>query len=56
VTIAICLREAGKKNISAATKAFQEIRYDRVGAVQKTGETTRDVSVLDVIRLPRLCS
>ncbi|KAK5138481.1 hypothetical protein LTR08_000067 [Meristemomyces frigidus] len=43
VTIAICLREAGKGNISAASRAFQEIRYERVCAVQKTGETTRDM-------------
>ena len=43
VTIAITLRKAGKGNIAAATKAFQEIRYDRVKGVQKTGETTRDV-------------
>ena len=45
VTIAICLREAGKRNIQAATRAFQDIRYERVKAVQKTGETTRDVSL-----------
>lgn len=44
VTIAICLREAGKDNENIATKAFQDIRYERVKAVQKTGETTRDVS------------
>ncbi|KAK3721979.1 hypothetical protein LTR37_002795 [Vermiconidia calcicola] len=41
VTIAICLREAGKQYISAGVKAYQDIRYDRVKAVQKTGETTR---------------
>jgi 2-polyprenyl-6-methoxyphenol hydroxylase-like FAD-dependent oxidoreductase len=45
VTIAICLREAGKNNVQAALRAFQDIRYDRVKAVQKTGETTRDVSI-----------
>ena len=45
VTLAICLREAGKGNVQAATKAFQDIRYERVRMVQKTGETTRDVSV-----------
>ena len=44
VTVAICLREAGKKNVQAALRAFQDIRYERVKAVQKTGETTRDVS------------
>ncbi|KAK4554098.1 hypothetical protein LTR86_008939 [Recurvomyces mirabilis] len=43
VTIAITLREAGKDNVAAATRAFQDIRYDRVKAVQKTGETTRDM-------------
>lgn len=48
VTIAICLREAGKNNVQAATRAFQDIRYDRVKAVQKTGETTRDVSISTV--------
>ena len=46
VTIAICLREAGKKNVQAGVRAFQEIRYDRVKAVQKTGESTRDVSIV----------
>lgn len=44
VTVAICLREAGKENVQAALRAFQDIRYERVKAVQKTGETTRDVS------------
>ena len=44
VTIAICLRAAGRDNIGGATRAFQEIRYERVKGVQKTGETTRDVS------------
>ena len=48
VTIAICLREAGKDKVSAASQAFQEIRYDRVCAVQKTGETTRDVGVANL--------
>ncbi|KAK1037342.1 hypothetical protein LTR33_016233, partial [Friedmanniomyces endolithicus] len=42
VTIAICLRAAGRDNIGGATRAFQEIRYERVKGVQKTGETTRD--------------
>ncbi|KAK8217242.1 hypothetical protein M8818_001495 [Zalaria obscura] len=43
VTIAYCLRKAGKDNIPAALRSFQDIRYDRVKAVQKTGETTRDM-------------
>ncbi|KXT15569.1 hypothetical protein AC579_9953 [Pseudocercospora musae] len=43
VTIAICLRKAGRENVQAALRAFQDIRYERVKAVQKTGETTRDM-------------
>jgi 2-polyprenyl-6-methoxyphenol hydroxylase-like FAD-dependent oxidoreductase len=43
VTLAICLKKAGKKNLPAAVRAYQEIRYDRVKAVQKTGETMRDM-------------
>ncbi|KAM7213773.1 6-hydroxynicotinate 3-monooxygenase [Rhypophila decipiens] len=42
VTIAVCLKKAGKANVQAAVRAHQEIRYDRVRAVQKTGESTRD--------------
>ncbi|CCC11187.1 hypothetical protein SMACR_03893 [Sordaria macrospora] len=42
VTIAVCLRRAGKEGVQAAVRTHQEIRYDRVRAVQKTGETTRD--------------
>ncbi|KAL3707790.1 hypothetical protein TMatcc_005772 [Talaromyces marneffei ATCC 18224] len=44
VTIAVCLKRAGSKDrIPAAVRAYQDIRYDRVRAVQKTGETTRDM-------------
>ncbi|KAF2202427.1 FAD/NAD(P)-binding domain-containing protein [Delitschia confertaspora ATCC 74209] len=43
VTLAITLRKAGKNNVAAALKAYQDIRYDRVRKVQKTGETTRDM-------------
>ncbi|KAI4729117.1 putative MAK1-like monooxygenase [Aureobasidium sp. EXF-10728] len=43
VTMAYCLRVAGKSQIPAALRAFQDIRYERVKAVQKTGETTRDM-------------
>ena len=43
VTVAVCLERAGKKSVPEALRAFQEIRYDRVRAVQKTGETTRDM-------------
>ncbi|KAK3693129.1 hypothetical protein B0T22DRAFT_400888 [Podospora appendiculata] len=42
VTIAVCLKRAGKANIPGALKAHQEIRYERVKLVQKTGELTRD--------------
>ncbi|KAK0710251.1 FAD/NAD(P)-binding domain-containing protein [Lasiosphaeria miniovina] len=42
VTIAVCLQRGGRENVPAAVRAYQEIRYDRVRAVQKTGETTRD--------------
>ncbi|KIH88774.1 salicylate hydroxylase [Sporothrix brasiliensis 5110] len=43
VTLAVCLRRAGKAQVPAAVRAHQALRYDRVGAVQKTGETTRDM-------------
>lgn len=43
VVLAVCLKRGGKGNISTAVRAYQEIRYDRVRAVQKTGETTRDM-------------
>ncbi|PVH68080.1 putative MAK1-like monooxygenase [Cadophora sp. DSE1049] len=43
VTLAITLRRAGKGDIPTAVRAYQTIRYDRVKAVQKTGETTRDM-------------
>jgi 2-polyprenyl-6-methoxyphenol hydroxylase-like FAD-dependent oxidoreductase len=43
VTLAILLRKAGKNNIRGALRAYQDVRYDRVKAVQKTGETTRDM-------------
>lgn len=43
VTLAVVLRKAGKNNIKGALRAYQEIRYDRVRKVQKTGETTRDM-------------
>ncbi|RFU25369.1 hypothetical protein B7463_g10971, partial [Scytalidium lignicola] len=38
VTLAVCLKKAGKGNVPDALRA-----YDRVRAVQKTGETTRDM-------------
>ncbi|PVH89281.1 putative MAK1-like monooxygenase [Cadophora sp. DSE1049] len=43
VTIAVCLRTAGTGNISAALRAYQNIRYERVKSVQRTGEATREM-------------
>ncbi|KAH7050212.1 putative MAK1-like monooxygenase [Macrophomina phaseolina] len=43
VTIAVTLRRAGRENAALGVRAYQEIRYDRVKNVQKTGETTRDM-------------
>lgn len=43
VTLAVVLRKAGKQNIKGALRAYQDIRYERVKKVQKTGETTRDM-------------
>ncbi|KAL3587744.1 hypothetical protein FPOAC2_13643 [Fusarium poae] len=43
VTIAVCLKRAGKGNIPGALKAHQNLRSERVKAVQKTGESTRDL-------------
>ncbi|OCL07422.1 salicylate hydroxylase [Glonium stellatum] len=41
-TFAVCLQLAGKAKIPEAVRAYEKIRYDRVKAAQKTGETTRD--------------
>ncbi|TKA74979.1 hypothetical protein B0A49_02554 [Cryomyces minteri] len=41
-TIAVCLQLSGKEQAPLVLKAYQRIRYDRVRAAQKTGETTRD--------------
>ena len=43
VTLAVTLKRAGRGNVPAAVRAYQEIRYERVRKVQKTGETTRDM-------------
>ncbi|KAJ5668922.1 hypothetical protein N7462_009992 [Penicillium macrosclerotiorum] len=43
VVLAVCLKRGGKANIPDAVRAYQDIRYERVRAVQKTGETTRDM-------------
>ncbi|KAK1759958.1 6-hydroxynicotinate 3-monooxygenase [Echria macrotheca] len=42
VTIAVCLEKAGRDRVQEAVRVHQEIRYDRVRTVQKTGESTRD--------------
>jgi len=42
-TLAVCLKRAGKQGVSGAVRTYERIRYDRVKAVQKTGETTRDI-------------
>ena len=47
--IAVCLQLAGNANVQDALRAFENIRYERVRATQKTGETTRDVSAAQVI-------
>jgi 2-polyprenyl-6-methoxyphenol hydroxylase-like FAD-dependent oxidoreductase len=41
-TIAVCLHRAGKANAQEAIQVFEALRYERVRAAQKTGETTRD--------------
>ncbi|KAI1383743.1 FAD/NAD(P)-binding domain-containing protein [Hypoxylon trugodes] len=43
VVIAVCLRRGGKENIPTAVRAHEKIRYERVRATQKTGESTRDM-------------
>jgi hypothetical protein len=43
VTLAICLRKAGKQNVPLGVRVYERIRYDRVRRVQKTGESTRDM-------------
>ncbi|MCJ1322613.1 hypothetical protein MMC15_007962 [Xylographa vitiligo] len=41
-TVAVCLALSGKSKVPEALRAFEKIRYGRVLAAQKTGETTRD--------------
>ncbi|KAJ5218385.1 uncharacterized protein N7498_000484 [Penicillium cinerascens] len=43
VVLGVCLKRGGKANVPASVRAYQDIRYERVRAVQKTGETTRDM-------------
>ncbi|KAL1890328.1 hypothetical protein Sste5346_008330 [Sporothrix stenoceras] len=43
VTLGVTLRRAGSAaNVPEAISAFEALRYERVRAAQKTGETTRD--------------
>lgn len=42
VTMAVCLALGGKDNVKTAVAAYEKMRYDRVRAAQKTGETTRN--------------
>ncbi|KAL4912527.1 hypothetical protein BDW62DRAFT_214908 [Aspergillus aurantiobrunneus] len=42
VTIAVCLKWAGKGRVAEALRAFERMRYDRVCKVQETGKTTRE--------------
>ncbi|TVY84077.1 FAD-dependent monooxygenase roqM [Lachnellula suecica] len=41
-TLGVCLSRCGKANIKEGIAAFEALRYERVRAAQKTGETTRD--------------
>ncbi|KAF4630576.1 hypothetical protein G7Y89_g7565 [Cudoniella acicularis] len=41
-TLAVCLSRSGKGKIQEALQVFEALRYERVRAAQKTGETTRD--------------
>ncbi|KAI0195515.1 hypothetical protein F4808DRAFT_464214 [Astrocystis sublimbata] len=43
VVIAVCLRRGGKANVPTSVRAHEKIRYERVRATQKTGESTRDM-------------
>jgi len=42
VTLAVCLTRSGKAHVQEGIAAFEALRYERVRAAQKTGETTRD--------------
>ncbi|OAA56209.1 Aromatic-ring hydroxylase-like protein [Niveomyces insectorum RCEF 264] len=54
VTLGVALRRAGSAaNVPEAVAAFEALRYERVRAAQKTGETTRDTwhkADMDAIR------
>lgn len=40
-TLGVCLQLSGKEKVPEALKAYEKIRYDRVRATQKTGETSK---------------
>ncbi|KAH8663391.1 putative monooxygenase [Tricladium varicosporioides] len=42
-TLAVCLQKSGKERVQEALQVFEALRYERVRAAQKTGETTRDI-------------
>lgn len=42
VTAAVCLELAGKDKVAEALQVYENIRYERVHAVQQTGVTNRD--------------
>jgi 2-polyprenyl-6-methoxyphenol hydroxylase-like FAD-dependent oxidoreductase len=41
--IAVCLQLAGKNNVGNALRAYEKLRYERVKAIQKTGEKSRRI-------------
>lgn len=41
--VAVCLELAGKAGAAEALRAYEKIRYERVRATQKTGETSKSV-------------
>jgi hypothetical protein len=41
-TLAVCLQLSGKGKVQEALRVYEQIRYERVRAAQKTGEATRD--------------
>lgn len=40
-TMAVCLARSGKAHVQEGVAAFEGLRYERVLAAQKTGESTR---------------
>jgi 2-polyprenyl-6-methoxyphenol hydroxylase-like FAD-dependent oxidoreductase len=46
--IAVCLQLAGKNRVGNALRAYEKIRYERVKAIQKTGE--KSTRILNLVR------